>query len=54
MPKKALIIGLGICIIPRAFDIILMNVQIDVIEIDAEILRLAVEFFYLKFIDFKT
>ena len=48
-PKRILIIGLGIGVLPRAFNqIILKDSHIDVVEIDERIYDIAQKFFFLK------
>ena len=48
-PKSILMIGLGISILPRAFNqIILKDSHIDVVEIDERTLDLAQKYFFLK------
>ena len=47
-PKRILIIGLGIGILPKAMNMILDNAYIDVIEIDKTAFDLAERFFYFK------
>ena len=47
-PKRILIIGLGIGVLPKAMDMILESAYIDVIEIDKTALKLAERFFHFK------
>ena len=48
-PKRILIIGLGIGILPRVFNqIILKDSHIDVVEIDERIYDIAQKYFFLK------
>ena len=45
-PKRILIIGLGIGVLPKSLDQILKDAYIDVVEIDQICLELAKEYFY--------
>ena len=47
-PNNILIIGLGVGILPRTFNYILNETQIDCVEIDPDIIDLASEYFYFK------
>jgi len=47
-PSRILVIGLGGGIVPREMSRYLPNAEIDVIEIDPEIIKLAKEFFFFE------
>ena len=47
-PKRILIIGLGIGVLPRALTRLLNNSLIDAIEIDPVIFEIAKEYFFLR------
>lgn len=47
-PNNILIIGLGIGILPRTFNYILNETQIDCVEINPDFIDLASEYLYFK------
>ena len=47
-PKRILMIGLGIGVLPRALNLILKDSHLDVVEIDPRTLKIAQDYFFFK------